>query len=46
MEYEELAEFMNKMQDKYPFGPIYPNKKYPKLYIPIRFQTQKYVFMK
>ena len=31
MEYEDLAEFLNKMQDKYPFGPRYHNKEYPKL---------------
>ena len=41
MEYEELAEFLNKMQDKYPFGPRYPNKKYPKLYIPIRISNSE-----
>lgn len=36
MDYEELVNFLNKMQDKYPMGPKYPSKEYPtRMYIPI-----------
>ena len=33
--YEELVDFLNKMQDKYPMGYKYPSNEYPKIYIPI-----------
>ena len=41
MEYQELAVFLNKMQDKYPYGPRYPTKEYPKLYVPIRISDSE-----
>ena len=41
LDYEDLVNFLNEVQDKYPLGYKYPSKEYPKIYIPISLSDSK-----